>query len=131
MAAHEAPALPEGDEIGVLLHERRPCADLRRPGVTHSADWVSKLLKRLWDKTNLLIGAEPGAAKRNKFPGSHPVSLTRFGLEHSLAKNKYYVCEKTDGVRYLLLCAGKDGCYLIDRKERFTWVSMMLPGSAR
>ena len=26
-----------------------------------------------------------------------------------------------------LLCAGKDGCYLIDRKEHFTWVSMVIP----
>lgn len=120
----DQPPLPEGDEIGVLLNEGSSVKDLRQPNKIRTAAWVGELLKKLWEKTNMLIGKDPNS---RKFPGSHPVSLTRSGLENTLSKNKYYVCEKTDGVRYLLLCAGKDGCYLIDRKEHFTWVSMVLP----
>ena len=64
----------------------------------------------------------------NKFPGAHPVSLTREYLEHTLKPeaDKYVVCEKTDGVRYLLLLLSR-GTYLVDRKYVFTKVKVVFP----
>jgi mRNA guanylyltransferase len=42
-----------------------------------------------------------GSKRANSFPGSQPIS---FGSEHidSLLTEDYLVCEKSDGVRYLL-----------------------------
>jgi len=62
-----------------------------------------------------------------RFPGSHPVSLTRFALNNDIRRNKYYVCEKTDGERYLFLVAGKYGCFLINRKNQYIWVKIAVP----
>ncbi|CAK7267290.1 Dcp1p-Dcp2p decapping enzyme complex alpha subunit [Sporothrix epigloea] len=63
------------------------------------------------------------------FPGAQPVSFTRKHMEE-LRKQDYYVCEKTDGIRYLLyLTEDKDGAevqYLIDRKNDFWFLP---PGS--
>lgn len=39
---------------------------------------------------------------RGRFPGAQPVSMTRQSLR-KLEDNSYWVCEKTDGVRVLLL----------------------------
>lgn len=51
----------------------------------------------------------------NRFPGPQPVSIERrhFPL---LTKQPYVVCEKTDGVRYLLVCPpGSKEVYLVNR----------------
>eukprot|EP00511_Aplanochytrium_stocchinoi_P012501 CAMPEP_0204876570 /NCGR_PEP_ID=MMETSP1348-20121228/47712_1 /ASSEMBLY_ACC=CAM_ASM_000700 /TAXON_ID=215587 /ORGANISM="Aplanochytrium stocchinoi, Strain GSBS06" /LENGTH=265 /DNA_ID=CAMNT_0052033345 /DNA_START=101 /DNA_END=898 /DNA_ORIENTATION=+ len=62
-----------------------------------------------------------------RFPGSQPVSLLRYHLQ-TLRERSYYVCEKSDGVRYLLLIhkskdfdTGKYAkIFLVDRQFRFT-----------
>lgn len=58
----------------------------------------------------------------DRFPGSQPVSLLRKHLR-KLKSEDFFVCEKTDGVRYLLLiCRHEDGkspMYLISRKFEF------------
>ena len=62
-------------------------------------------------------------ARVPRYPGPNPVSLDRsqFG---QLASRPYYLCEKTDGVRYALVCcrlaSSRDGrilkvCALVDR----------------
>ncbi|KAK8806834.1 hypothetical protein WA588_005634 [Blastocystis sp. NMH] len=51
------------------------------------------------------------------FPGSQPVSMDRENVKY-LSKLKYCVCEKTDGVRYMLLI-WKNRFYFIDRKFEF------------
>ncbi|KIH92163.1 mRNA guanylyltransferase [Sporothrix brasiliensis 5110] len=63
------------------------------------------------------------------FPGAQPVSFTRKHMEE-LRKQDYYVCEKTDGIRYLLyLTEDEEGAeiqYLIDRKNDYWFLP---PGS--
>jgi len=132
--SHVMEPVPEADEIGITLnpylHGRptpRAVQDLRNPEKTHDISWTSKVLKSMKTIANQLIGAEPDL---KSFPGSHVVSLTRKALYDTLAKQSYYVCEKTDGVRYLLLCA-QGQCFLIDRKDRYTWVNIFLPRRAR
>lgn len=58
------------------------------------------------------------------FPGAQPVS---FAARHisELKRRDYYVCEKTDGLRYLMYCSRdkeKDIHYLIDRKNDYYYV---------
>lgn len=56
-------------------------------------------------------------AKHARFPGPNPVSLDT-GHFAALRKQSYYACEKTDGVRFLLVCCKLDGlsvCALLDR----------------
>lgn len=42
-------------------------------------------------------------AKARRFPGPNPVSIDSSNME-ALRREAYYLCEKTDGVRCLLLC---------------------------
>lgn len=60
-----------------------------------------------------------------RFPGPQPVSIERrhFPL---LKKQPYYVCEKTDGVRYFLISI-EDGVSLVNRAFVTTPVKMRLP----
>ncbi|KAI1212453.1 mRNA capping enzyme, alpha subunit [Annulohypoxylon truncatum] len=59
------------------------------------------------------------------FPGAQPVSFTRKHLDE-LLREDYYVCEKSDGIRYLLYLAADDynqEChYLIDRKNDYWYI---------
>jgi hypothetical protein len=56
-------------------------------------------------------------ADTNEFPGSMPVTFSRrhFAIVQS---NPYFVSEKTDGIRYLMLIV-REGVFLIDRKYSF------------
>ena len=60
----------------------------------------------------------------SNFPGAQPVS---FAARHiaELRRQDYYVCEKTDGIRYLMYMTrdgDKDIHYLIDRKNDYYFV---------
>jgi mRNA guanylyltransferase len=60
----------------------------------------------------------------DSFPGAQPVS---FAARHisELKHKDYYVCEKTDGLRYLMYCTNdgeQDIHYLIDRKNDYWYV---------
>lgn len=69
------------------------------PDVTH----VKKELARL--------------ARTSKFPGSNPCSLERADFP-KLTRQPYFVCEKTNGIRVLLLCCtvhGRRVCCIVDR----------------
>ncbi|KIW41423.1 uncharacterized protein PV06_06984 [Exophiala oligosperma] len=64
-----------------------------------------------------------GRRNRN-FPGAQPVS---FAAKHitELKREDYYVCEKTDGMRYLMYLTRdgeRDIHYLIDRKNDYYYV---------
>lgn len=56
------------------------------------------------------------------FPGAQPVSFTKESLD-TLVKEDYYVCEKSDGIRFLMYCTetddGREAVFLIDRKNSY------------
>ena len=55
----------------------------------------------------------------NRFPGPQPKSIERRNF-HQLQNNAYWVCEKTDGLRFLFVCFLHDGrnySFLVNRKN--------------
>ena len=70
-----------------------------------------------------------GSKDPNVFPAPHPVSIER--RHFPLLKNGYVVCEKTDGIRYLLAChvdaEGRKMCHLVNRKMEMTLVTLAIP----
>lgn len=63
--------------------------------------------------------------RRNRsFPGAQPVSFAARHIQE-LKREDYFVCEKTDGIRYLMYLTedgGRDIHYLIDRKNDYYYV---------
>jgi len=57
------------------------------------------------------------ASTASIFPGSQPVSLSRSNMG-DIASKQFLVCEKTDGVRFLLQVCGREA-YFVDRKYEF------------
>ena len=62
------------------------------------------------------------------FPGSQPVSFQHSDIRDKLLEQDYYVCEKTDGLRLLMLVivngvTGEQGCFMIDRENNFYLVN--------
>ena len=87
--------------------------------------WAGENLEREFQ------GEVAGLLKRNnprQFPGAQPVSFARQHIEE-LKKQDYFVCEKTDGIRYLMYLTADDPktrttpvVYLIDRKNKYYYV---------
>ncbi|KAK3313407.1 mRNA capping enzyme alpha subunit-like protein [Apodospora peruviana] len=95
-----------------------PIRDIAEPGIKVSDYQAVKALRE--EVARLL--------KRNSqgFPGAQPVSFTRRHLDE-LRKEDYYVCEKSDGIRYLLYLTqdkytDKETHYLIDRKNDYWYI---------
>ena len=70
-----------------------------------------------------------GSNDQDRFPGPQPVSIERrhFPL---LKKQPYMVCEKTDGLRQMLVCLeleGKKRCFLVDRAFHVEEITTTLP----
>ena len=72
-----------------------------------------------------------GTDPNGYFPGPQPTSIER--KHFPLLKNHYYICEKTDGVRHVLVAfmfGPSKVCVLIDRSFSCTLVQNSLPKSA-
>lgn len=63
--------------------------------------------------------------QKKGFPGSNPISLTRFNAKN-LFKKEYLICEKTDGVRYFLFVASGT-TFFIDRNYEIYKRNMHVP----
>ncbi|KAI0128697.1 mRNA capping enzyme, catalytic domain-containing protein [Xylariales sp. AK1849] len=94
-----------------------PIKAIDQPGIKAQGD----LLHNLQREVATLLGRDQAS-----FPGAQPVSFTRSHLVSELPRQDYYVCEKSDGVRYLLYLTddgnGGEAHYLIDRKNDYWWV---------
>jgi mRNA guanylyltransferase len=62
-----------------------------------------------------------------RFPGSQPVSFGRTHLQ-SVQRQHYFVAEKTDGMRYMLLILGDKGAFVVDRHFGMRELPMRFPG---
>ena len=81
------------------------------------------------DQTSTLLRSHVGTLTGtfgNRFPGAQPVSFTRSSLD-LLLREDFWVCEKSDGQRVLVLIVVPAGhlsqqqVFLIDRKNRYYW----------
>ncbi|KAJ2378043.1 Dcp1p-Dcp2p decapping enzyme complex alpha subunit [Coemansia sp. RSA 2607] len=102
------------------------------PGVLLDDTQDAKLLLELRHTVQQLTGTI-----NQDFPGSQPVSFTRHESIPALLENDYYVCEKSDGVRVLILIGTvspsgatsaaaeptPDAVYFITRKNMYHQVS--------
>lgn len=70
-----------------------------------------------------------GSTNKDRFPGPQPVSIER--RHFPILKNApYMVCEKTDGLRQMLVCLeieGKKRCFLVDRAFHTEEIQSSLP----
>ncbi|KAJ1962938.1 hypothetical protein GGI12_002348 [Dipsacomyces acuminosporus] len=82
-----------------------------------------RIPKELANELRALVGEITGT-NRTSFPGSQPVSFTKSGSLPQLMTTNYYVCEKSDGVRVLVLMIvnktnGQPQTYFITRKNEY------------
>ncbi|KAM0284839.1 hypothetical protein ACHAQH_001760 [Verticillium albo-atrum] len=89
-----------------------PIKAIAEPGIKAPRDFALQLRR---DVAEILQRNQIG------FPGAQPVSFARKHLGE-LRRQDYFVCEKSDGIRYLLYLteeAGAETVYLIDRKNDY------------
>ncbi|KAI8720826.1 MRNA-capping enzyme subunit alpha [Fusarium sp. LHS14.1] len=93
-----------------------PITSIAEPGIKATFE----MRKELRSKVSALL-------ERNSmsFPGAQPVSFARQHLDE-LTRQDYYVCEKSDGIRYLLYSHidnnNQEAHYLIDRKNDYWFI---------
>ncbi|KAM7201036.1 mRNA capping enzyme alpha subunit-like protein [Naviculisporaceae sp. PSN 640] len=96
--------------------ESHPIRDIAAPGIKAEPQLARALRQEV---ANLLGRSSIG------FPGAQPVSFSRQHLDE-LMREDYFVCEKSDGIRYLLYLTqdehGNESHYLIDRKNDYWWL---------
>tara|TARA_B110000285_G_scaffold214475_1_gene259835 strand:- start:281 stop:1213 length:933 start_codon:yes stop_codon:yes gene_type:complete len=95
--------------------------------------WKVKKDSPLHQQANLFIHTTWGTLRNGQappiFPGPQPTSIARRHLP-LLKQNQYFVCEKTDGTRYGLICFmfdGKKMCMLVNRALDMYLLSLNMP----
>ncbi|KAK3368177.1 mRNA capping enzyme alpha subunit-like protein [Podospora didyma] len=100
----------------IMDPDAQPIQDIAKPGIRADGP-LAKILRE--EVASLLNRNQLG------FPGAQPVSFARHHLDE-LRRVDYYVCEKSDGIRYLLYLTtdenGAETHYLIDRKNDYWWI---------
>ena len=98
--------------------------------------WKVKKDSPLHQQANLFIHTTWGTLRNGQappiFPGPQPTSIARRHLP-LLKQNEYFVCEKTDGTRYGLICfmfEGKKMCMLVNRALDMYLLSLNMPRNA-
>lgn len=80
---------------------------------------IQEFILRKWNSNNI-----------DRFPGPQPISVERFHFRNLRAK-RYFVCEKTDGVRHFLVCftdsQNRKICALVNRSFQFTLWPLTIP----
>ncbi|KAI0538514.1 mRNA capping enzyme [Xylaria digitata] len=109
----EAPVTMDQDDPGAPAQIQ----SIDEPGLRASGDLLMSMRKEV---ANLLCRSSIG------FPGAQPVSFSRKHLDE-LRREDYYVCEKSDGMRYLLYMTqdeqGHEVHYFIDRKNDYWYIN--------
>ncbi|KAI1335750.1 mRNA capping enzyme [Xylariaceae sp. FL0016] len=94
-----------------------PLRSIDEPGVRASGTLLHNMRQEV---ATLLNRSSPS------FPGAQPVSFSRKHIDE-LRREDYYVCEKSDGMRYLLYLTEdekhQEVHYLIDRKNDYWFVN--------
>ncbi|KAI9166862.1 mRNA-capping enzyme subunit alpha [Paramyrothecium foliicola] len=94
-----------------------PITSISEPGVKAEGQLLFAMRKEV---------AELLGRTQYTFPGAQPVSFARQHLDE-LTRQDYYVCEKSDGIRYLLYSTadenGTETHYLIDRKNDYWFIT--------
>ena len=96
------------------------------------ASWIVKSDSPLYHEALKCFYGAWGTDKAPVFPGPQPISIERKHFP-TLKRNKYVVCEKSDGVRTALMAfvfGTKKVTLLINRALRMTYVSLNLPKTA-
>ncbi|KAF7558663.1 hypothetical protein G7046_g5492 [Stylonectria norvegica] len=92
-------------------------ASIAEPGVKASGQLLQVMRREVADLLE---------RNQTSFPGAQPVSFSRLHLEE-MTRQDYYVCEKSDGIRYLLYSTqdetGDEVHYLIDRKNDYWFIT--------
>ena len=98
--------------------------------------WKVKRDSPLHQQANLFIHTCWGTLRNGQappiFPGPQPTSIARRHLP-LLKQNEYFVCEKTDGTRYGLICFmfdGKKMCIMVNRALDMYLIPLNMPRSA-
>lgn len=107
-----------------MLFEERESPQI--PGQLENAENTAALKER--------IGMMLRIHNFGRFPGTQPVSFERKHIKEKLMQEDYYVCEKSDGLRCLMLIAvngnKEQGVFLIDRTYNFYYVNnLFFPAS--
>ncbi|KOS18409.1 mRNA-capping enzyme subunit alpha [Escovopsis weberi] len=94
-----------------------PISSIEEPGIRAEGQLLFTMRKEV---------AELLGRTQTSFPGAQPVSFARQHLEE-MTKQDYYVCEKSDGIRYLLYStedeSKREAHYLIDRKNDYWYIN--------
>ncbi|KAL2213646.1 mRNA capping enzyme, alpha subunit [Sarocladium strictum] len=94
-----------------------PITSIEEPGVKAQGELLHEMRREV---AQLLERNQTG------FPGAQPVSFSRQHIQE-LLREDYFVCEKSDGMRYLLYAthdeSGAEAHYLIDRKNDFWFLT--------
>jgi mRNA guanylyltransferase len=102
---------------------------LTAPGVKLDANKHASILRDI--NQNLVEIFEQISKRRSKgnyFLGSHPKSLTKEFLNKVASNiNDFLVCEKSDGVRYMLLVTNMGDCIMSSRNDDFQLVKIKIP----